>query len=71
MVADWHMYVAKGLFPATRGRPDAKTFVLAMATRVKEPKESDWEILLHYMRFLDCTQSNVLMLSADNLHVIK
>ena len=41
MVADFHMYVAKGLFSGQRGRPDAKMVVLAMTTRVKEPRESD------------------------------
>ena len=49
--ADFHTYVAKGLFSGQRGRLDARTVVSAMTTRVKEPRESDWEILLHYMRF--------------------
>ena len=71
MAANFHMYIAKGLFSRQRSRPNAKTVVLAMMMRVKEPRESDWEILLQYMKFLDSTWSKVLTLSADSLHVIK
>ena len=71
MADGFHTYVAKGLFASTRGRPDSHTVVLLMMTRVKEPRESDWEKLLHYMRFMKHTKDAVLTLSADNLHVIK
>ena len=71
MAEDYHHFVARGLFSATRGRPDEQTVISAMAGRVKEPRQSDWDMLLHFMRFLKATWEDVLTLSADNLHVIK
>ena len=62
MVADFHRYVAKGLFSATRGRPNARTVMAAMTVRVRNPRESDWAMLVQYMRFMDQTRNDVLTL---------
>ena len=71
MAADFHTYVANGLFSATRGRPDARTVVAVMTTRVRKPRENDWAMLVQYMRFMDQIRNDVLTLQADDLHVIK
>ena len=42
-----------------------------MTMRVKEQRESGWEKLHQYMGFMEHTQKDVLILSMDNLHVIK
>ena len=55
MAANFHTFVAKGLFASTRGRLDSWTVVASMTTRVKEPKESDWQKLVYYMTFMKCT----------------
>ena len=40
---EFHIFIAKGLFTSKRGRPDFQTVVLAMTTRVKELRTSDWK----------------------------
>ena len=67
----FHTTVAKGLFLAKRARPDIQTTIAYLCTRVKEPDEGDWEKLIRLLRYLNGTEEAKLILSAENLSVIK
>ena len=68
---DFHKFVAKGLFACKRARPDIHTSIALLCTRVKSPNEDDWKKLLQMMRFLNGTQDDKLILTADDLSIIK
>jgi hypothetical protein len=63
--------VAKGLFACKRGRPDIHPTIAVLCTRVKQPNEDDWRKLNRLMKYLNGTREDKLILSADDLHVIK
>ena len=67
----FHTVVAKGLFACKRARPDLHTAIAALCTRVKAPTTSDWKHLVRLLKFCNGTRGDKLILSADNLHVIK
>ncbi len=67
----FHTFVAKGLFVCKRARPDIHTAVAALSTRVKQPNQDDWKKLVRLIKYLNGTRYDKLILSADNLHVIK
>jgi hypothetical protein len=67
----FHTFVAKGLFACKRARPDIHTAIAALCTRTKAPNHDDWGKLMRLMRYLNGTRSDILILSADDLHVIK
>ena len=69
--ATFHKYVAKGLFACKRARPDIHEVIAVLSTRLKEPNEDDWRKLLHLMKFINGTVEDKLILTADNLHVLK
>ena len=66
-----HTFVAKGLFACKRTRPDIHTAIAILCTRVKAPNQDDWRKLTDLMRYLNGTRNDKLILSADNLHIIK
>ena len=66
-----HMFVAKALFIAKRGRPDIQVPVAFLCTRVQKPTEQDWYKLIRMMKFLKRTKADVLTLSAQDLSVTK
>ena len=68
---EFHTFVAKALFACKRARPDIGTATIAMTTRVQKPKEDDWGRLVRMMRYLNGTKNDKLILSADDVHVIK
>ena len=67
----FHTFVAKGLFMCKRARPDIHTAIAVLCTRVKKPNHDDWDKLIRLMKYLNGTRKDKLILSADNLHVIK
>ena len=68
---NYHTFVAKALFACKRARPDIHTATAALCTRVKSPIEDDDKKLLRLMMYLNRTKKDKLILSADDLHVIK
>ena len=48
-----------------------QTTIAYLCTRVKEPDEGDWEKLIRLLRYLNGTKEAKLILSAENLSVIK
>ena len=68
---EFHTFVAKGLFACKRARPDIHTAIAILCTRVKSPNKDDWDKLVRLMKFLNGTKNDKLILSADNLHIIK
>jgi len=68
---DFHTFVAKGLFACRRARPDIHTAIAALSTRVKKPNQDDWRKLLRLLKYVNGTRNDKLILSADDLHVIK
>ena len=67
----FHTFVAKGLFACKRARPDIHMAIAVMCTRVKSPNQDDWNKLVRLMRYCNGTRQEKLILSADDLHVIK
>ena len=68
---EFHTFAAKNLFLCGRARPDIKHVVSVLCTRVKNPHTSDYDKLVRLMLFLHSTLNDKLILSADDLHVIK
>ena len=69
--ADYHTFVAKGLFACKRARPDIQLPISFLSTRVKEPTEHDWIKLHRMMKFLRDTIDDPLTLTADKLNLIQ
>jgi len=67
----FHTIVAKGLFLSKRARPDIQPTIAVLCTRVKAPNGSDWKKLDRLLRYLNGTRDKKLILSAENLHVLK
>ena len=67
----YHTFVAKGLFLCKRARPDVHTTIAALCTRVQAPTEKDWNDLVRLLEFMNGTRDDKLILSADDLHVLK
>ena len=68
---EFHTFVAKGLFACRRARPDIHTATAALCTRVKSPNQDDWNKLTRLLKYINGTRNDTLILSADDLHVIK
>ena len=68
---EFHTFVAKGLWASKRARPDINPAVAVLCTRVKQPTLHDWKKLKRLMLFLNGTKDDKLILSADDLHVMK
>ena len=67
----FHTHVAKALFACKRARPDMHTATAFLCTRAQKPNKKDWNKLIRLMEFLNGTKDDVLVLSADDLHVLK
>jgi hypothetical protein len=68
---EYHTFVAKGLFACKRARPDIHPMIAVLCTRVKKPNEDDWRKLHRLLKYINGTRKDKLILSADDLHVIK
>ena len=68
---EFHTFVAKGLFACKRARPDIHTAIAILCTRVKAPNQDDRRKLIDLLKYLNGTRNDKLILSADDLHVIK
>jgi hypothetical protein len=68
---EYHTFVAKGLFACKRARPDIHPTIAVLCTRVKKPNEDDWRKLHRLLKYINGTRKDKLILSADDLHVIK
>ena len=55
MREDFHTFAARGLFAARRGRPDTRTSVSVLTTRVQAPSVDDWNKLVCYMQYVKRT----------------
>jgi hypothetical protein len=69
--AEFHTFVAKGLFACKRARPDIHPTIAVLSTCVQKPNEEDWKRLHRLLRYINGTRKDKLILSADDLHVIK
>jgi len=53
----FHQTTAQGLFMARRGRPDILPIKSVLCTHVKKPGRSDWNKLVHKMKYLYSTKN--------------
>jgi hypothetical protein len=60
----FHTFVAKGVFCCKWARPDIQQAIMVLCTRVKDPKQADWEKLMRVMKYLSRTRDRYLTLSA-------
>ena len=67
----FHHSVAQLLFLCGRARPDIKTAVLFLTTRVKAPDKDDWGKLKRVLKYLWGTRYMKLTLTVDNLHTLR
>jgi hypothetical protein len=67
----FHHSVAQLLFLSGRARPDIKTAVSFLTTRVKAPDEDDWGKLKRVLKYLWGTRHMKLTLTVDNLHTLR
>jgi hypothetical protein len=65
------LLAAKGLFACKRAQPDIHTTIAVLSTRVKKPNEDDWKKLNRLLKYINGTRKDKLILSADELHIIK
>ena len=68
---EYHTFVAKALFLCGRARPDIRQVVSVLSTRVQSPSQDDWKKLERLMLFLHSTKMDKLILSAEDLHIIR
>ena len=68
---EFHTFMAKGIFACKRCRPDIHTATTALCTRVSKPIESDWDKLVRLLKYINGTRNDKLILSADDLSIIK
>ena len=69
--ATFHTFVMKGMFLCKRARQDLLPGIVFLATRVKNPTESDWKKLVRLMNFLKATKDDVARMRADDTETIK
>ena len=67
----FHTWVAKALFACKRARPDIHHTTTLLCTRVRSPKEDDWNKLIRLLKYVNGTREDVLTLSVDDVHVLK
>ena len=68
---EFHTFMAKGLFVCKHARLDIHTATAALAKKVKQPNESDWNKLIWLLKYCNGTKKDKLILIIENLHVIK
>ena len=66
---EFHNSVERGMFGAKIARPDINQTVAVFPTRVKEPNETDWKILVRIIKYLNGTNKKYLTMSDDDLKV--
>ncbi|CAJ1952141.1 unnamed protein product [Cylindrotheca closterium] len=67
----FHTTVTRGLNVSKRARLDIHHTITILASRVREPTESDWKKCVCMMRYLFCTSLYHLTLSTESLRVMK
>jgi hypothetical protein len=67
----FHTVVAKILYATKRARPDTCTAVAFLTTRVDKATDKDWKKLKHLVGYLKQTRDLPLVLSSDNISVVK
>jgi len=67
----FHHTTAQLLFLSLRARRDIQTAVVFLTTRVKAPDEDDWGKLKRLLRYLKGTRGLKLILTADDMSVVK
>jgi len=51
--------------------PDIQSTVAVLATRVREPNESDWNKMVRLLKYLNGTRQKCLTLRVDKLNILK
>ena len=67
MARQFHQTTAQLLFLCKRARPDAKTLVSILTTRVKDPDVDNWGKLRHGLVYLKGTMYMKRYLTSDSL----
>ena len=69
--AEFHTIIAKGLFACKSSRTDIHPNVADLCARVQKPTTEDWKNMVRMLKYINVTHKEILVLSAENLHVIK
>ena len=67
----FHNFVAKMLFAKNISLPDTGTAISYLTTRVIEPDQNNWMKMVHLFKYFRGTKDIPLILSADNVGIIK
>ena len=66
-----HTLKSRSLFVSKRAREDILPNTAFFRTRVKEPDKDDWKKLGRCLKYLKETVNDVIVLSANDIHVLK
>ena len=67
----FHTLKSRNLFVSKRSREDILPNTAFFRTRVKEPDKDDWKKLGRCLKYLKETVNDVIVLSANDIHVLK
>jgi hypothetical protein len=67
----FHNLVEKTVYSTKRARPDTCTAIEFLTTRVRAPDKDKWNKLVHLMRYIRCTRTMPLILSANGSGIFK
>ena len=68
---EFHRIVMQLMYLAQRGRPDVRTAVSFLTTRVVSPDDNDWKKLGRTLKYLNSTVDMPLTLTADGSGIIR
>jgi hypothetical protein len=68
---EYHTFVAKGLLACKPACPDIHPTITVLWIRVKKPNKDYWKKLHHLLKYVNGTRKDKLILSANDLHLIK
>jgi hypothetical protein len=68
---EFHNLVAKTLYSTKRARPDTCTAISFLTTIVRAPDKDGLNKLVHLMRYIRCTHTMLMVLSANGSGILK
>ena len=67
----FHSWTAQLAYLSQRGRPDIRTAVAFLSTRVSQPDQDDWLKLIRVFKYLQATRELILRLESDENGILK
>jgi hypothetical protein len=68
---EFHNVVVNTLYATKPARPDTCTAIAFLSMRVRAPDKDNWIKLVHLMRYIRCTRTMPIILSANGSGILK